>query len=135
MKVNSRKEAWETVNRFFPTDYEKDEVSSQNAGYPVYKSTSSSEEYRFARIADLNCRLEVNDGIQTINIWIEEIKEKETKTMAATVRHMRGKFEEYKIENIVSVQYIAGNLMVTYMKDDTVATGVYNSNTVIVEIH
>ena len=132
MKVNSREEAWKLVNRFFPTDYEKDEVSSQNAGYPIYKSTSSDEEYRFARIADLNCRLEVNDGIQTINIWIEE---KEIKTMAATVRSMTGEFEEYKIEDIVSVQYIAGNLMVTYMKDDTVATGVYNSNTVIVEIH
>lgn len=51
MKVSSRKEAWETVNRFFPTEYEKDEVSSQNAGYPIYKSTSSDEEYRFAQIA------------------------------------------------------------------------------------
>lgn len=135
MKVNSREEAWELVNRLFPTNYEKDDIGSENAGYPVYKSTSSNEEYRFAQIADLNCRLEVNDGIQTMNIWIEEIEEKETKTMAATVRSMTGEFEEYKIQNIVSIQYIAGNLMLVCMEDDTVATRIYNSNTVIVEIH
>lgn len=132
MEVNSREEAWKLVNRLFPTDYEKDEVSSQNAGYPIYKSTSSDEEYRFAQIADLKCRLEVNDGIQTINIWIEE---KEVKTMAATIRSMTGEFEEYKVEGIVSVQYIAGNLMLVCMENDTVTTSVYSSNTVIVEIH
>lgn len=134
MKVNSREEAWKLVNRLFPTDYEKDDIGSENAGYSIYKSTAEKNN---SWISDLGNRLEMNavnesGTIDTINIWIEE---KERKTMAATVRSMTGEFEEYKIENILSVQYIAGNLMVTYMKDDTVATGVYNSKAVIVEIH
>lgn len=132
MKVNSREEAWRQADRFFPTDYIKDEKASANAGYPIYRSTSDSAEYRFAQIADLNCRLEVNDGIQTINIWIEE---EEVKTMTATVRSMTEDFNEYKIEGIVSVQYLASNLVLTYMKEDEVQTTTYNANTVIVEIH
>lgn len=132
MKVNSREEAWRQANILFPTGYIKDEKASANAGYPIYKSTSDSEEYRFAQIADLNCRLEVNDGIQTINIWIED---EELKTMTATVRSMTGDFNEYKIEGIVSVQYIANNLVLTYVKEGMVQTTTYNANTVIVEIH
>ena len=133
MKVNSREEAWRQADRIFPTDYIKNELASLNAGYPIYRSTSDSEEYRFAQIADLNCRLEINDGIQTINIWIEE--EEEVKTMTATVRSMTGEFNEYKVENIVSVQYIANNLVLTYMSEGGVKTNTYNSSTVIVEIH
>ena len=134
MKVNSREEAWKLVNRLFPTDYEKDDISSENAGYSIYKSTADNND---SWISDLGNRLEMNavnesGTIDTMNIWIEE---KETKTMAATVRSMTGEFEEYKIENIVSVQYIAGNLVVTRKEGDTVTTGVYNSNAVIVEIH
>lgn len=68
----------------------------------------------------------------TMNIWIEE---KEIKTMAATIRSITGEFEEYRIENIVSVQYIAGNLMIICKEGDTVTTSVYSSDTVIVEIH
>ena len=131
MKVNSREEAWRQADRIFPTDYIKNEIASLNAGYPIYRSTSGSEEYRFAQIADLNCRLEINDGIQTINIWIEE----EVKTMTATVRSMTGEFNEYKVENIVSVQYIANNLVLTYTSEGGVKTNTYNSSTVIVEIH
>lgn len=44
MKVNSREEAWKLVNRFFPTDYEKGEVSSENAGYSIYKSTADNND-------------------------------------------------------------------------------------------
>lgn len=132
MKVNSREEAWRQAEKIFPTSYMKDERASANAGYPIYRSTSDSTEYRFAQIADLNCRLEVNDGEQTINIWIEE---EEVKTMTATVRSMTGEFKEYSIKGIVSVQYIANNLVLTCMKDGEVQTTTYNSNTVIVEIH
>lgn len=134
MKVNSREEAWKLVNRLFPTDYEKDEVSSQNAGYSIYKSTADNND---SWISDLGTSLEMNavnesGTIDTMRIWIEE---KEVKTMAATIRSMTGEFEEYKVEGIVSVQYIAGELMLVCMKNDTVATSVYSSNTVIVEIH
>ena len=132
MKVNSREEAWRQADRFFPTDYVKNEAASANAGYPIYQSTSDSEEYRFAQIADLNTRLEVNDGIQTINIWIEE---EETNTMTATVRSMVNEFAEYEINGVISVQYITGNLVLTYMKEGEVNTTTFNANTVIVEVH
>lgn len=132
MKVNSREEAWRHAEKIFPTSYMKDERASANAGYPIYKSTSDSEGYRFAQIADLNCRLEVNDGIQTINIWIEE---EEVKTLTATVRSMTGDFNEYKIEGVISVQYIEKHLVLTYVKEGTVQTTTYNADTVIVEIH
>lgn len=132
MKVNSREEAWRQADRFFPTDYVKNEAASANAGYPIYQSTSDSEEYRFAQIADLNTRLEVNDGIQTINIWIEG---EETNTMTATVRSMINEFTEYEINGVISVQYIAGNLVLTYMKEGKVNTTTFNANTVIVEVH
>ena len=133
MKVNSREEAWRQADILFPTDYIKNEIASAIAGYPIYQSTSDSEEYRFAQIADLNCRLEVNDGTQTINIWIEE--EEEVKGMTATVRSMVGEFEEYKTEGIVSVQYIANSLVLTYIKDGEVKTTEYSTSEVIVEIH
>lgn len=132
MKVNSREEAWRQADRFFPTDYVKNEAASANAGYPIYQSTSDSEEYRFAQIADLNTRLEVNDGIQTINIWIEE---EEINTMTATVRSMVNEFAEYEINGVISVQYIAGNLVLTYMKEGEVNTTTFNANTVIAEVH
>lgn len=134
-KVNSRKEAWEMVNKLFPTDYEKDDTSSENAGYSIYASTADNND---SWISDLGDRLEMNavnesGTIDTMNIWIEE--EKEVKGMNATVRSMTGEFGDYKIENIVSIQYIASNLVLTCMEGDTVATRMYNSNTVIVEIH
>lgn len=56
-------------------------------------------------------------------------------TMAATIRSITGEFEEYKIENIVSVQYIAGNLLITCKEGNTVTTSLYSNNTVVVEIH
>ena len=55
--------------------------------------------------------------------------------MTATVRSMVGEFEEYKIEGIVSVQYIANSLVLTYIKDGEVKTTEYSTSEVIVEIH
>ena len=39
MVVKSTAEAWEAANKMLPTDYQKDEESSQRAGYPIYRST------------------------------------------------------------------------------------------------
>lgn len=42
MKANSKQEAWKKVNEIFPTDYEKDEASSERAGYPIYGDKSKT---------------------------------------------------------------------------------------------
>lgn len=73
MKVRTREEAWKEVDKIFPTDYYKDEQSSQRAGYPIIRSTADDVN---AWISDLNCRLEVNiqnpetKEIESTNIWI-----------------------------------------------------------------
>ena len=73
IKVRNREEAWQEANRLFPTDYEKDERASQNAGYPIYMSTAEGEN---SWISDLNCTLELNihnkktKGVDTIRINI-----------------------------------------------------------------
>ena len=64
MKVTSIEKAWEAANKIFPTDYIKDDDSSRNAGYPVYRSTldaSATEKLQpwYCQIADLGNRLEV----------------------------------------------------------------------------
>lgn len=71
IKASSVNEAWNMANDIFPTDYEKDEESSQRAGYPIYRSTADGHYYDY--ICDLNDRLEINlaDGNRTVNIWIE----------------------------------------------------------------
>lgn len=61
-------EAWEMVDEIFPADYEKDEVSSNTAGYAVYRSRINYYDY----ICDLGDRLEVNlSNGKTVNIWIK----------------------------------------------------------------
>lgn len=72
IKVNSISEAWRTAARIFPTDYEKNEDSSKRAGYPIYETTSTDERFSGFHISDLNTRLEVNMGNETVTIWIEE---------------------------------------------------------------
>ena len=71
MIVKTTAEAWEAANKMFPTDYQKDEESSQRAGYPIYRSTAEGHFNDY--ICDLNDRLEVNiaEGNQTVNIWLE----------------------------------------------------------------
>lgn len=78
MKANTIQEAWNMANKIFPTDYEKDEASSQRAGYPIYRSTAEGHHYDY--ICDLNDRLEVNLSTgKTVNIWIQEAQEPEKK--------------------------------------------------------
>lgn len=71
MKARTIEEAWNLVNAIFPTDYQKDEESSERAGYPIHRSTAEGHFNDY--ICDLNNRLEVNlaEGNQSINIWIE----------------------------------------------------------------
>lgn len=81
MKANNVKEAWAMADEIFPTDYMKDEQSSANAGYPIYRSTldpKCTDNYQpwYCQIADLGCRLEVTVTLasweqKVINIWIE----------------------------------------------------------------
>lgn len=83
MTVSSREKAWKEVNKLFPTDYEKDEQSSSNAGYDIYRH-STLNFYNW--ISDLGCRLEVNLGSQTINIWIEDVEQKYREQLIALAR-------------------------------------------------
>ena len=68
IEVKTVQEAWDMANKIFPTDYNKDEESSERAGYPIYRSSVEYYDY----ICDLNDRLEINlkNGNKTINIWI-----------------------------------------------------------------
>ena len=73
-RAKSAEEAWNKANEIFPTDYAKDEGSSQRAGYPIFRSTADGHFYDY--ICDLNDRLEVNLSTgETVNIWIEQIRE------------------------------------------------------------
>lgn len=72
IKAKSVSEAWEIANKIFPTDYEKNEESSRRAGYPIYETTSTDKRFYDFHISDLNTRLEVNMGNETVTIWIEE---------------------------------------------------------------
>lgn len=86
IKAKSIQEAWEIVNQIFPTDYEKDETGSQNAGYPTYRSTARDRYYDY--ICDLGDRLEINlhDGNKSINVWIEaEPEQDDTKEGVAAM--------------------------------------------------
>lgn len=68
--VNSTAAAWSKAAEIFPTDYEKDEKASQNAGYPIYRSTAEGHYYDY--ICDLSDRLEVNlSTVSPVNIWIK----------------------------------------------------------------
>jgi hypothetical protein len=37
MIVTTIEKAWAEANKIFPTDYDKDEASSQRAGYDIYR--------------------------------------------------------------------------------------------------
>lgn len=87
MKANSTQEAWGIVNQIFPTDYEKDEDSSQRAGYSIYRSTADGRYYDY--ICDLGNRLEINleDGNKAINVWIEAKAEPDNNKESVEAMH------------------------------------------------
>ena len=70
--VLTRERAWQLADELIPTDYQKDEAASKRAGYPIYKTTSTDERFAGFHISDLNTRLEVNMGNETVMIWIKE---------------------------------------------------------------
>lgn len=53
--------------------------------------------------------------------------------MKATVTNIRNDYH-YTVENIVSVQYINNNLLITKVEDGEVKTITYNSSEVLVNI-
>ena len=70
MKVKSKQEAWRKADEIFSTDYTKDDIRSNRAGYDIYRSTAAGVN---AWISDLGDRLEVNmENGKTVNIWIDE---------------------------------------------------------------
>lgn len=80
-KAETIREAWEIVNNYFPSDYMKDEESSERAGYPIYRSTVDNEKAYYNYICDLGDRLEINLVDEnwkstTINVWVEDMKSK-----------------------------------------------------------
>lgn len=56
IEVSSALAAWTMANTIFPGDFQKDTMSSERAGYPVYRSTVEYYNY----ICDLSNRLEIN---------------------------------------------------------------------------
>lgn len=116
--VNSVKKAWSKANEIFPGDYQHDTEASAGAGYPIYMSTVKGST---DHISDLGCRLEVNIGAESINIWIEEDPEiAELKKEVAELKAALEKEEEWKVSENSGTQmsqddYLAlercGNIM------------------------
>ena len=48
------------------------EERDAGVSYPIYETTSTDERFSGFHISDLNTRLEVNMGNETVTIWIEE---------------------------------------------------------------
>lgn len=93
MVVRTVEKAWEQVNKIFPYDYEKDEKSSANAGYPIYSSTSADHPNNW--ISDLGNRLEVNfENGKSENVWIDP--EEQGEDVEVTVTAESGETRVYK---------------------------------------
>lgn len=140
MIVKSKSEAWRIANQLFPTDYQKDELLSKRAGYPVYESTSDLYKGggapHDARINDLGCRLEVVIDNDSFNIWIEDPTEGKTITVgyiedslalpSVTLQHVK----EIKYTKVAAIQFcvddvnypVATQCVVIVLKDGTTAT-------------
>ena len=85
MKVKSKQKAWRKADVLFSTDYMKDDIRSNRAGYDIYYSTAAGVD---AWISDLGDRLEVNmENGKTVNIWIDD----------------EPQFAEYQLEDALSV--------------------------------
>lgn len=88
MTVTTKKQAWKEANKLFPTDYEKDEIASHNAGYDIYRHSTLNH---YSRICDLGCRLEVLTGEYgevVTNIWI--VEEPKASAFTATITYTSG---------------------------------------------
>lgn len=56
IQVKDRQEAITLINNGHPLTYNLDKVSTERAGYPIYRS---EEEY-YTYFCDLGCRIELN---------------------------------------------------------------------------
>lgn len=66
IQVKDKKEAFELINQDYPASYVLDPVSTERAGYKIYRS---EEEY-YSYICDLGCRLELNlSNNDTVNYY------------------------------------------------------------------
>lgn len=88
VKVSTKEQAWTVANEIFPTDYAKDNKSSANAGYPIYRSI---EDGNYSWISDTGSRLELNifnesgDAIEVTTILIEEPAAEDTIALSRTL--------------------------------------------------
>ena len=106
--VESMEQAWKKVNNeIFPTDYEKDENSSERAGYPVYRSTAEGHYYDY--ICDLGDRLEVNlSNGESINVWVKpeqkdaEREESEAKFEVEVTTKKTGEVRKYELNEFIA---------------------------------
>lgn len=120
IKANSTKEAWAIVDRLFPTDYIKDDKGSENAGYPIYRSTCKSlPNSHYNYICDLGNCLEINlcDADfkpETIRISIEEpeiVAASEMHEYILTVGLFDKETEKQEIETEAAKNIIADTLI------------------------
>jgi hypothetical protein len=97
IKVRNTVEAWKKVDELFPTDYARDEKSSKNAGYNIYRSTAEGSNF-YNYICDLGDRLEINlvEGNKTINVWIEEDETEEGHVEVEVTAKRSGNTKQFK---------------------------------------
>ena len=100
MVVKTKEAAWEAVNKMFHTDYQKDEESSQRAGYPIHRSTAD-DHYSFY-ICNLNDRLEVNMNGKSTNVWVQP----EPEGMQVTVLLKDGHMVKYNKQEQPTVNFV-----------------------------
>lgn len=86
--TDDRAVAWMFADKHFPTDYIKDEEASLRAGYPIYVSTVAEYRSKGYHISDLNTRLELNMGNETVIVWIDDRKEEVRKALADLTRSL-----------------------------------------------
>ena len=86
--TDDRAVAWVLADKYFPTDYIKDEQASLQAGYPIYVSTVDEYRAKGYHISDLNTRLEINMESETIIVWIDDHKDEVRKALADLTRSL-----------------------------------------------
>jgi hypothetical protein len=103
--VATKEQAWATAGEIFPTDYEKDEVASERAGYGIYRHPTLNYHNH---ICDLGNRLEVLIEKGIINIWIEPELAKGwgTNMNQADYEHLRGDSENWTMTEEAAIELV-----------------------------
>lgn len=92
--VTNRDEAWVKAAELFPTIYVRDDRLSERAGYPIYISITPGHEND--HISDLGCRLELNIGNDSTNIWVVENIRSFGDNVSVVVTAETGETREYE---------------------------------------